>query len=128
MHDMYITSMTSRVLEVMGLGREYFDTIHEALAAEWEDTISVIWCVEDVIHQAKSTGRYISLEQARECLEAVDHYQDCEYGINWGTIDCHLDDYADQYPECGGHVTVLENGDASCDACDFVEKGWDDER
>ena len=54
-----------------------------------------IWQREDVVGRAEERGIKITDEQADEILDSIDRKQDCEYGINWITIDCFVDDWRD---------------------------------
>jgi hypothetical protein len=51
-----------------------------------------IWCEEDVLARAKERGIRIGSRQAREIIDAVDHDQDCSYGITWETFDHYIDE------------------------------------
>lgn len=48
--------------------------------------ISIKWCIEDVIYQAKEDEVDITKEQASEVLQLLDKQHDCNYGITWETI------------------------------------------
>ncbi len=45
--------------------------------------IEIIWSVDDI----RSLGYVCTDEQAMEVLNLVKEYHDCNYGINWATID-----------------------------------------
>ena len=45
--------------------------------------IEIIWTVDDI----RSLGYVCTDEQGMEVLEHIKEYHDCNYGINWATID-----------------------------------------
>ena len=53
---------------------------------------AAIWCEEDVIARAHERGIRIGCRQARDVIDAVDHKQDCSYGITWDTLDYYIDE------------------------------------
>ena len=58
------------------------------------DVVAVaIWCVEDVLAEAKERGIAINKEQAGEILDMIDRKQDASLGISWDTIDAAIDIY-----------------------------------
>lgn len=57
-----------------------------------------IWCREDVIERGREKGVVISQKRADAILDAVDHKQDCSYGITWETFDCYIDEFKTEHP------------------------------
>ena len=57
-----------------------------------QDQISIIWCVDDVIWQAKERGIKIGKKQAREVLQLLERKHDANIGINWDVIDYYIDE------------------------------------
>jgi hypothetical protein len=56
----------------------------------WSDKIALVWGVEDVIEQAKSQGKRVSKERAREVLQTILHHHDASIGVNWDVISASL--------------------------------------
>lgn len=56
--------------------------------------IAIRWCLEDVLHLAKSRGIRLSKAQASEVLEAAERRHDASVGINWDVLACHIDQIA----------------------------------
>lgn len=124
MYDFQIDRMTDNVLEAMGLDRLSYQKVRDAIGKEWQDQIALVWHVDDVIETAKSLQHYISLEYARAVLSGVFRHHDAEQGISWLTLELAAEAYFDLCPKCGEHVSIAENGDARCDYCGFIEKGY----
>ena len=55
-----------------------------------DDSISLIWEVEDVLWCAKRRGKKISRVKAKEILHEALRDHDCDQGISWGTFDQYL--------------------------------------
>jgi hypothetical protein len=53
------------------------------------DAIAIIWCKDDVLHQAGEIE--ITDEQAKDILRKLKRYHDAEYGVCWDTIQFHID-------------------------------------
>jgi len=66
---------------------------------ESPDTISLKWCVGDVLSQVEGRDKTLSLDQAREVLAIIEHRHDACIGVNWDVIDCHIDMYLDDLKE-----------------------------
>lgn len=60
---------------------------------ELENTISIVWCVEDVQGSAKEMGIELSEEDAKEVLQNIKRTHDCELGISWMTIEIGIEYY-----------------------------------
>jgi hypothetical protein len=64
-----------------------------------ENQIAIVWDAEDVIGQAEMLfdGEfYPSRKEAREIIEKMDRYHDCNYGISWETINYYLHELKDE--------------------------------
>ena len=63
--------------------------------------ISVKWCREDVIEQAKNFSPAINLtdEEVDHILFRLVHYHDASIGISWDTLDFHIDDVVSERKE-----------------------------
>jgi len=55
-----------------------------------EKIAGVIWGVDDVLECAEDRGYECSTEQAEEVVYLLSKRHDCNIGINWDVIDCHL--------------------------------------
>ena len=53
--------------------------------------IAIIWDIDDVLSRAKEKHINITEQQALEILHNIERHHDTEIGINWDTIDYHLD-------------------------------------
>lgn len=56
----------------------------------FNEHITVIWCVDDIIHLAKSLGKVVSRDRAVEILQEIEHRHDASIGINWDVISYYL--------------------------------------
>ena len=63
------------------------------------DILLIEWSIEDIITRAKDLNendpdyKVPNSDQARDILNTLDHYHDCNYGITWD----HLDDATSTY-------------------------------
>ena len=48
--------------------------------------LTVSWCIDDVLHQAKELGYNMTRKEAGEVLELVENNYDCMYGITWDSL------------------------------------------
>lgn len=48
-----------------------------------KDEITITWHIDDV----KEVRADLTDDQARQVLQYVDRYHDCNYGITWETLD-----------------------------------------
>ncbi len=55
-----------------------------------------LWQPGDVQHAAKRKGVKLTEEEISEVLSNIQRKQDCEIGINWGVIDCWIDEIISQ--------------------------------
>jgi chromosomal replication initiation ATPase DnaA len=56
-----------------------------------DNTISIVWSIEDVTEQARKDGKEITEDQAREILQMMKDNHDCNFGITWETISAYID-------------------------------------
>ena len=54
-------------------------------------SIIISWSTIDIIDRAKERDIKITEEQALEILNNIKRGHDCNIGINWDVIDCHID-------------------------------------
>ena len=59
------------------------------------DWLASWWHISDVQDRAENNGETLSDEEAREVLGSMEKYHDCEVGINWYSIDVHIDNVID---------------------------------
>jgi len=55
----------------------------------------ITWCANDVIDCAEQQGKKITISEAKEILMQMDRYHDCNIGISWDVINCHIGMYLD---------------------------------
>jgi hypothetical protein len=60
--------------------------------------ISDWWHISDV-EDLMWNGKDITDEDCQEILRRVDKYKDANIGINWETIQCHIDSYLEELGE-----------------------------
>jgi len=65
------------------------------------DTISLKWCVDDVLGQMEGRDETLSRDQAREILAIIDHQHDAGKSVGWDVIDCHIGMYLDNLNAVG---------------------------
>ena len=58
--------------------------------------ISIIWSIEDVLHQAKEKGVKLTEDEANQILLQMERKHDADIGISWSTIDVYIDDLVDE--------------------------------
>jgi hypothetical protein len=85
MYDHHIRDMATLVV-----GKSQEDA-YKALKEYWRERIAVSWSVDDVIGRAEDRDISITEEQALDVLNSLEHNHDCNEGINWLVIDCHID-------------------------------------
>ncbi len=77
-------------------------TVAEVIKRRLKGTIGhiavAIWCEEDVIERAKEKGVILGHKPAAEIMDAIDHDQDCNYGITWDTFDYYIDEFKRKHP------------------------------
>ena len=56
----------------------------------------ITWSVQDILDCAKDNNIKISVNDAKNILCDVNDNHDCEYGINWQTIRCTINDYIEK--------------------------------
>ncbi len=91
MHDINIDEMINKLAADGIISDKDKPEAVESLKAHWEDKIAVIWCVDDVIERASERDLKLSRTTAIEVLNSMQRGHDCELGITWITIDCHID-------------------------------------
>lgn len=73
--------------------------IYDAEKLASGDWLASWWHISDVQERASEDGIELSDEEAREVLDCMERYHDCEVGINWYSIDVHIDNVADERDE-----------------------------
>ena len=58
-----------------------------------QDTLNIIWTSQEIIDHAKDgMGIDLSIEDARKVLRLLERKHDSEFGINWHSITCAIED------------------------------------
>ena len=94
---------------------EYITELVENNCLDWEVVESFgavplrfgIWSPDDILFQANcmddkgnlKPDSWLSKEDAHNILERIIDKHDAEIGINWGVIDCYLDEYKENKNE-----------------------------
>jgi len=88
---------SNAVEELRGLAFTLLDAIRWGVGQEKDepDTISLKWCVDDVLGQMEGRDETLTRDQAREVLAIIEHRHDACIGVSWDVIDCHIDMYLD---------------------------------
>lgn len=63
----------------------------EIVELQNDTSISIVWCVEDVIGQAKNDNIECSEDEAKVILKEMEDRHDYNHGITWETVSYHLD-------------------------------------
>lgn len=59
-----------------------------------EDTIAIVWHIQDVIDTARDRLEYdLEEDDAREILSNIKRQHDATIGVNWDVIECHIEFY-----------------------------------
>jgi hypothetical protein len=87
--------------------------------------ISIKWYANDVMDRANHLGIDITEEDSEEILDNIRRGHDCEYGINWDTIDCHIEMFKDDHPV----PEMFEDTDGrwTCGECGYKYSAMSDE-
>jgi len=64
-----------------------------------KDWLASWWHISDVQERAEENGDTLSDEEARDVLAYMDKYHDCEVGINWYSMDVHIDNVVNEREE-----------------------------
>ena len=68
---------------------------------ENKDQISIIWSSEDVEGRADDIGVFLDKTEIRLILKRMERMHDASIGINWDTIDAHIEMFdADERDYC----------------------------
>ena len=73
--------------------------IYDAEKLASGDWLASWWHISDVQDRAEENGDTLSDDEAREVLAYMDKYHDCEVGINWYSMDVHIDNVIDEREE-----------------------------
>jgi hypothetical protein len=73
--------------------------IYDAEKLASGDWLASWWHISDVQERAEENGDTLSDEEAREVLACIDKYHDCEVGINWYSMDVHIDNVVNEREE-----------------------------
>jgi len=83
-----------------------YEDIENSLCKYWEPRIAHIWQVDDVVSYAKEhmdPSYEISKDEALGILSYIQDHLDCNYGITWGTIHDHIQEFLEE-KEAGLHT------------------------
>ena len=58
-----------------------------------ENKIYICWSIKDIIERGKENNIKVSDQNAQKILKNINDKHDCNYGISWNTIDCHIDEF-----------------------------------
>ena len=73
--------------------------IYDAEKLASGDWLASWWHISDVQERAEENGDTLSDDEARDVLAYMDKYHDCEVGINWYSMDVHIDNVIDDREE-----------------------------
>lgn len=73
--------------------------IYDAEKLASGDWLASWWHISDVQERAEENGDTLSDDEARDVLAYMDKYHDCEIGINWYSMDVHIDNVIDEREE-----------------------------
>jgi hypothetical protein len=73
--------------------------IYDAEKLASGDWLASWWHISDVQERAEENGDTLSDDEARDVLAYMDKYHDCEVGINWYSMDVHIDNVIDEREE-----------------------------
>ena len=59
-------------------------------------TISISWSTQDVLDTAVNMDLELTEQQADEILDDVYNFHDADVGINWYTIQFHIENFLDK--------------------------------
>jgi hypothetical protein len=62
-----------------------------------KDQISIVWCIDDVLHTAEEMDIKLTTDQAREILGLLYRKHDANIGISWDVISIMIDIYLSEY-------------------------------
>ena len=92
MHDYMIKQMVDIVVEYLNCNDSDEARVQEALADYWKDKMAHVWDIGDMHSAAAGVHYVLSDKEAKEALDSVLNDVDCEYGINWHTLEaCAVD-------------------------------------
>lgn len=63
---------------------------------EKDNSISIVWWIEDVHQVAEQMKVTISDEDAREILKIIDRSHDANFGVNWEIIEIFINFYLEE--------------------------------
>jgi hypothetical protein len=68
------------------------EAIRSGLNEYWDGSIvGSVWCIDDVIENARQHGLEVSEKQAKAVLDLALHKHDAEIGINWDVLLIHTE-------------------------------------
>lgn len=99
MYDFHISDMAQAVVDALSEelplhqndALELKPVVRDALSKYWVGKIALTWTIDDVLAQAKESGKELSTEQAYAVLDKLLHKHDASEGVNWHVIQAHID-------------------------------------
>lgn len=61
--------------------------------------INIIWCTEDVLHEAEELGVELTEDEANDVLIRMEEKHDASIGISWDVMDVYIRDLVDNRKE-----------------------------
>lgn len=63
------------------------------------EIVEIVWLDEDVEYQAESMNIELTKEEVGHVIDLLSSHHDANYGINWDTIGCEIDNVVGQREE-----------------------------
>jgi len=84
----HILQNQMQALKDAGLIQEnQIDNALTVLEKYWENSIAIVWDIEDVFDRAEDLGKKVTEEQAQDILKDVFRKLDASQGVTWETFD-----------------------------------------
>jgi hypothetical protein len=72
-------------------GKEVDEAIYAVRRHFSDDWMCEWWHIDDVIEQAETHDEQLTEDEARDVLEFMDKFHDCNYGHTWDSMDSAID-------------------------------------
>ena len=96
MENYLVKDMTLAIAEALHLRENATQVVYDTLKNFWACSIVHIWGADDVIDAAEfhlDESYILTVEQAMEILQAIDHDLDNSEGVSWQTIEDEISYY-----------------------------------
>lgn len=60
------------------------------------ETLTIKWHYSDIQAQAENDCYKLTKKQACEILEQIEDKLDCNLGVTWDVISCHIQEYCEE--------------------------------